>query len=287
MSIVKSNHARADDKLAYIESVAEQFTDIKLIAKGGFGVIYGGIHKLDGNLYAIKHMRSKVISKLFQMQVAEVRMLSRIYHPNIVRYHNSWVDEKNGKMNLFLQMEFINHTLESYLVARYDGHVGQYALDIASGLVDAVYFLHVHMQPILIHGDITPTNIMLQYSREHCVAKLCDFGLASLVPESATLTFSDGSSQHGTITYQAPEYHTLKTTSVDVYSIGIVLFQIFSTFSSAMERCTRIRDFKECKTKTNTLLDQTMHVNCALRPSIDELRQYLTQHTSILQNATL
>lgn len=155
-----------------------QFTDVHLITKGGFGVLYSGIHKLDGNRYA-KHMRSKCNTKMFHMQIAEVRMLSCTYHPNIVRYHNSWLDERNGRMNIFMQMEFINHTLESYLEARYDNRMGKHALDIAVGLVDAVYFLHVHMQPALIHGDITPCNIMLQYAHDTCTAKLCDFGLAS------------------------------------------------------------------------------------------------------------
>ena len=286
MSIIKASNIRCDDKLAYVESASEHFTDIKLIAKGGFGVIYGGVHKLDGNRYAIKHMRSKVTSKLFQMQIAEVRMLSCIYHPNIVRYHNSWIDEKHGQMNVFMQMEFINHSLESYLVERYDSnsHVGGRALEIAFGLVEAVYFLHVHMNPALIHGDITPSNIMLQYAHERYIAKLCDFGLASFT--SSAVEFSCSSSQYGSITYQAPEYHTMKTTSVDVYSIGVVLFQLFCTFSSAMERCIRIRDFKELKTKTNTLLDQTILESHVLRPTIDELRNYMTLHAIMLQDQT-
>lgn len=292
MSIVRKSNVRCDDKVTYIASASSQFTDIELIAKGGFGVIYSGIHKLDGNRYAIKHMRSKVTSKLFHMQIAEVRMLSHIYHPNIVRYHNSWLDEQHGgKMNLFLQMEFIDRTLESYLVARYDDrHVGQYALEIAFGIVEAVYFLHVHMRPTLIHGDITPSNIMLQYGHEHCTAKLCDFGLASWASSASAVEYGDpgdDASQHGTITYQAPEYHATKTTSVDIYSLGIVLFQLFCTFSSAMERSTRIRNFKALATKTHTILDQTMNPDYALRPTIDELKQYMTLHESALQDVLL
>ena len=287
MSIIQANCRRGKDdvQLAYVESVSHQFTDVQLVAKGGFGVMYSGTHKLDGHRYAIKHMRAKVTSKLFQMQIAEVRMLSSIYHPNIVRYHNSWMDEQYGKINIFLQMEFIHQTLESYLTARYDGHGGNYALDIAFGLVEAVYFLHVHMCPTLIHGDITPNNIMLQYTSEHCIAKLCDFGLASVA--SQAVEYSSGSVQHGTLTYRAPEYHTHKTTSVDIYSLGIVLFQLFCSYSSAMERCTRIRNFKDRETKTNTILDQTMQVDCELRPKIDELRQYMTLHTGVLQEVSM
>lgn len=296
MSIVKANNIRCSNKLAYVASASDHFTDIQLIAKGGFGVIYGGVHKLDGNRYAIKHMRSKATSSLFQMQVAEIRMLSRIYHPNIVRYHNSWVDERHGTMNLFMQMEFITQTLESYLVERYDrnrdGHIDEHidgqidghALDIAFGLVEAVHFLHVHMKPALIHGDITPSNVMLQYAQERCIAKLCDFGLASVA--SSAVEFSGASSQHGTITYQAPEYHATKTPSVDVYSVGIVLFQLFCTFSSAMERYARIRAFKALQSTTSTLLDQTILEDHTQRPTIGELRQYMTQHAVRMHDTT-
>ena len=286
MSLVKNNPTRSYDRrteVVQLQSFDSQFTDVHLITKGGFGVMYSGIHKLDGNRYAIKHMRSKCNTRMFQMQIAEVRMLSCTYHPNIVRYHNSWLDERNGRMNIFMQMEFIHHTLESYLEARYDNRMGKHALDIAVGLVDAVHFLHVHMQPALIHGDITPSNIMLQYAHDTCTAKLCDFGLASRLA-STTAIFEH---QFGTITYQAPEYHTVKTTSVDIYSLGIVLFQLFCTFSSAMERCDRIRDFKEMKIKTHTLLDETIHSNHTLRPTIAELKQYMTQHNTILQDASL
>jgi len=280
MSIV-----RYDDPLVHVESLTKHFADVKLVAKGGFGVIYSGIHKLDGNRYAIKHMRAKVTSKLFQRQIAEIRMLSCIYHPNIVRYHNSWVEEQstNKHMNLFMQMELFHHTLESYLAARYDddGRLGPYTLDIAFGLVEAVHFLHVHMHPTLIHGDITPSNIMLQYVHEHCIAKLCDFGLACAASPAVEFA-TDASSTYGTITYQAPEYHTAKTTSVDIYSLGIVLFQLFCSFASAMERCDLIRRFKTHKTKTNTLIDDTILTDYTQRPTIDQIRQYMTHHNRVM-----
>jgi hypothetical protein len=41
------------------------------------------------------------------------------------------------------------------------------------------------------------------------------------------------------------------------------------------------------KSKTHTLLDETIHSNHTLRPTIAELKQYMTQHNTILQDASL
>jgi eukaryotic translation initiation factor 2-alpha kinase 4 len=112
---------------------------------------------------------------------------------------------------------------------------------------------HLHAQGV-IHRDIKPSNIFVHDG----VVKIGDLGLARLIGKNrssnnnkaTSVATNDGaatdgasyddtmlSSQVGTMLYTAPEVATGSyNESCDVYSLGILLIEIFSTFDTAMER---------------------------------------------------
>lgn len=50
-------------------------------------------NKLDGGLYAIKHVKLNPKSvDLYKKITREVKLLSRLNHENVVRYYNAWIE---------------------------------------------------------------------------------------------------------------------------------------------------------------------------------------------------
>jgi hypothetical protein len=61
-----------------------------VLGKGGFGEVVSVRNRLDGRIYAIKKIRLK--RKFKAKIIREVKMLSRLYHKNIIRYYQSWIE---------------------------------------------------------------------------------------------------------------------------------------------------------------------------------------------------
>lgn len=68
-----------------------EFEEIELIGEGGFGKVYKVKHKLDGNIYAIKKAIVNYEDLNDRKILKEVSLLSKLNHPNIVRYYQSWL----------------------------------------------------------------------------------------------------------------------------------------------------------------------------------------------------
>ncbi|PPJ60709.1 hypothetical protein CBER1_03453 [Cercospora berteroae] len=79
----------------------QDFEEMSILGKGGFGQVYQVRHKLDNCVYAVKKIpiRDSIVRRIatgdqaaLNELLAEVRSLSKLQHPNVVRYHNSWVE---------------------------------------------------------------------------------------------------------------------------------------------------------------------------------------------------
>ena len=83
----------------------QDFDEINLLGKGGFGSVIKVKNKLDGRLYAVKSIRvgkekqeSEVGDKdgntlaINERILREVKTLSRLEHEHVVRYYQAWVE---------------------------------------------------------------------------------------------------------------------------------------------------------------------------------------------------
>jgi translation initiation factor 2-alpha kinase 4 len=70
----------------------EDFVEEGRLGKGGFGEVVKARKKLDGQIYAIKKITQKSSASLTEV-LKEVRLLSQLSHPSVVRYYNTWTEE--------------------------------------------------------------------------------------------------------------------------------------------------------------------------------------------------
>ncbi|TGJ83430.1 hypothetical protein E0Z10_g5340 [Xylaria hypoxylon] len=70
----------------------EDFVEEGRLGKGGFGEVVKARKKLDGQIYAIKKITQRSQSSLTEI-LKEVRLLSQLSHPAVVRYFNTWLEE--------------------------------------------------------------------------------------------------------------------------------------------------------------------------------------------------
>ncbi|XP_029414981.1 eukaryotic translation initiation factor 2-alpha kinase 1 isoform X2 [Nannospalax galili] len=70
-----------------------EFEELAILGKGGYGSVYKVRNKLDGQHYAIKKILIKGATKRDCMKVLrEVKVLAGLQHPNIVGYHTAWIE---------------------------------------------------------------------------------------------------------------------------------------------------------------------------------------------------
>nr|GEV15820.1 leucine-rich repeat protein [Tanacetum cinerariifolium] len=98
-------------------------------------------------------------------------------------------------------------------------------INILKDVATALDYLHNRCQTTIVHGDLKPSNILLD---DDMVAHVGDFGLARLLGTDLNQNSSTG--VRGTIGYAPPEYGigNQMTSSGDVYSFGILLLEVMS-----------------------------------------------------------
>nr|XP_003227692.1 PREDICTED: eukaryotic translation initiation factor 2-alpha kinase 1 [Anolis carolinensis] len=123
-------------------------------------------------------------------------------------------------------------------------------LKIFQELLEGVYYIH-SME--IMHRDIKPRNIFLQGSDYH--VKIGDFGLAcrDIIQEDPIHLLSAKkrtelmhTSGVGTCLYASPEqlegsHYDVKS---DMYSLGVILFELFQPFGTEMERTKVLMDLR-------------------------------------------
>lgn len=138
-----------------------------MIGQGAFGKVYEAVTQTDGSAVAVKFLKREFWqnSKSRSMFLREVDQASKVSHPNVVRYLG-WGSSPHG--GPFIIQQFIDGQPLSQL----RGSSPEQFREWLEETCDALNTIH---QQGIIHGDLTPNNILIDRSNQ---AYLSDFGFS-------------------------------------------------------------------------------------------------------------
>ena len=196
------------------------------VGQGGFGSVYKG--KLpNGVPVAVKMLENSTGEG--EEFINEVATIGLIHHANIVRLLG-FCSEGTRRALIYEYMP--NESLEKYIFSR-DSSISQELLvpkkmiDIALGIARGMEYLHQGCNKRILHFDIKPHNILLDYNFN---PKISDFGLAKLCARDQSIVTLTAA--RGTMGYIAPELYSRNFGGVsyksDVYSFGMLVLEMVS-----------------------------------------------------------
>lgn len=191
----------------------------KLLGAGSYGKVFLAHNQfVKEHKVAIKVLDRTHINESLSEILEEFKILSRLDHPNIVKYYETYRD----KRYLYLVMEYCPNgdLLDKMIKVCQKGATGE---DFVAKVVDKLLHAlkHCHMNGI-VHRDLKPENVMFGEDDE---IKLIDFGLAKQNITNKMQTFA------GTPYYTAPEVIQGEYgPDCDLWSLGVLTYFMLSGF---------------------------------------------------------
>lgn len=202
--------------------LANRFSVIQLIGRGGMGSIYKVHDNILGETVAVKTLLAQFASDkaLVERFLNEARIARRLSHPNIVRMH----DIGTAGETIYISMELLSgRSLREVLESMSPGQrlpISE-VLRIFDELCQALEYAHQYT----IHRDIKPENVMVTGDG---TVKLMDFGISKLM---ANTRLTQASMVMGTPFYMSPEQ--LRNSRdvdarADIFSVGVMLYEVLT-----------------------------------------------------------
>ena len=89
----KMHHPRRESTAGpTLSRYAKEFVEDGRLGRGGFGEVFRARNRIDGQLYAVKKIKARSRAALDPV-LSEASVLSRLNHPNVVRYFASWIED--------------------------------------------------------------------------------------------------------------------------------------------------------------------------------------------------
>ena len=197
---------------------------VRVLGRGGMGAVHlaerddGGFEQRVAIKLIKRGMDSDQVLARFR---AERQILASLDHPNIGRLLDGGTTEDGQP---FFVMEYIDGQPIDVYADTHTLTITQ-RLELFLHVAAAVSYAH---QQLIVHRDIKPLNLLV--TADH-VPKLLDFGIAKvLAPEAEAATATETGWRVLTPEYASPEQVEGRhaTTVSDVYSLGVVLYELLT-----------------------------------------------------------
>lgn len=197
----------------------------KKVGSGATCIVKLGRKRETGELVAVKILTPKGSAPDNKHHVAEVKMLSKLSHPNIVRlidFGRGTLKKPNGNSKEvdFIVLEYAeNGELFDYIYFPKKGFSENIARYIFKMLIDGLESCH---NSGVAHRDLKSENIMMD---SDWTLKIADFGYSTNLNGKKGTGLLD--SFLGTMSYVSPEilnHQSYMGTCSDIFSCGVILF---------------------------------------------------------------
>lgn len=213
-----------------VEDVSASYNIGKEIGYGR----YGTVRLVSKKSYENKRFALKTISRTFMLSHGaeadstpllenEFEILKQVDHPNIIKFYEMFVDEKNYHLvtEFCCGGELFDHIIER----------GAFSEQLASKIVKQILsaIKHLHDRNIC-HRDLKPENILFESKSKEAQVKLIDFGLSKYFkaeqrqladPEERPVM----KTKIGTPYYMAPEVLDGEyDQTCDMWSLGVITY---------------------------------------------------------------
>jgi len=219
--------------LQYLIDITNNFSEKGILGRGGFGVVYKGLH--NGEMVAVKKLLQEIPSSQKQFE-NEVNFLMELKHPNIVRLVGYCYETRHNRMHEERKSIFVWDTV-GLLCLEYlpNGSLKEYISDASSGLnwhtrwkiIEGIsyglQYLHESSEPI-IHLDLKPANILLD---ANMLPKIADFGLSRLFDQNKTIHTANATGTFGYMPHEAI-HRGIITPKSDIFSLGVIIMEVIT-----------------------------------------------------------
>jgi len=202
--------------------LSERYQLLKPLGKGGMGMVFKAHDSVLEEDVALKLLRSDIAeepdaARRFRQ---EIRLARKVRHRNVCAIHEYGED---GGVR-YISMELIDGVDLRQVLRRQGPPAALEAVDISIQIAEGLDAIH---EAGIIHRDLKTANIMID--AQGCV-RLMDFGIAKQMGGEPTLGATALGTIMGTPEYMSPEQGRGEKTDfrTDVYSLGIMVFEIFT-----------------------------------------------------------
>ncbi len=210
-----------------VSRVIDKYHLLRKIGEGGMGEVWLAEQREPvRRRVALKVIKRGLDTRLFIARFeAERQALALMEHPAIAKVFDAG-ETPRGRPYLVMEyadgIPITEHCDERQLTTRQ-------RLELFIEVCDAVQHAH---QKAIIHRDLKPTNILVATQDGKPAPKVIDFGIAKALGQRLTerTMFTDLGLMVGTPAYVSPEQAEGRDvdTRADVYSLGVVLYQLLT-----------------------------------------------------------
>ena len=252
--------------------LGERYRVEREIGRGGMAIVYlASDMKIDDRPVAVKVTRRSGVAVSAKRFHEEVRLTSKLRHPNIVPLYDTGEQDEHA---YFVMPLVEGETLRDRLARMPPRSLTiQEALRVGIEIARALEYAHGHG---VIHRDVKPSNLLLTSG----VAMLADFGIAR--SETAGENLTEGGARVGTPAYMSPEqiHGEALDSRTDIYSLGCVLYEMIGGVAPTpaakrlpvmLRRPDPVRPLRELRADVSPRLDACVAAAVAVEKS-DRIR---------------